>query len=57
MSAFAAAGSGAFQRVQEVHGHVHHHSQPQGNLPPPGRHLAQVSSKVRLQLLITHEPE
>lgn len=46
-----AAGTGTLPGVPEIHGNVHHHSQPEGHLPPPGRHLAQIPSQVDTQIL------
>ncbi len=43
------AGLGSFQRVQEVHGYVHHHCQSEGHIPTSGRHLTQVPSQVRFR--------
>ena len=41
-------GVGILPGVQEVHGNVHHHSQPEGHLSTLGRHSAQVPSQVQL---------
>ena len=43
------AGLGSFQRVQEVHGYVYHHCQPEGHIPASGRHPTQVPSQVRFR--------
>ena len=50
------AGTGALQGVQKVHGHVHHHSQPESHLPASGRHSSQVSSQVKSNFMV-HEPQ